>query len=250
MSLEGRVALVTGAGRGIGAATSERLAAEGAAVVLADMDPEPAAGVAEGIGAQGGTATLVGGDVTSPEAVATMVETAVSRHGRLDILVACAGITRDNLIHKMSVDDWDAVLDTHLKGSFLCAQAAQRVMVPQGSGRMVFLSSISAMGNRGQANYAAAKAGIEGLTRTLSLELGRFGITVNAVAPGFTDTRLARAAAQRMGLPWDTFVAHITETVPLRRISQASDIAGTISWLCGPDAAMVSGHVIRVCGGP
>jgi 3-oxoacyl-[acyl-carrier protein] reductase len=250
MRLDGQVALVTGAGRGIGAATAERLAAEGAVVVVADLDPQPAAGVAEGIGASGGTATLVTADVTDPESVRTMVDTAVERHGRLDLMVACAGIVRDNLIHKMSVDDWDAVVDTHLKGSFLCAQAAQRVMVPQRSGRMVFISSISALGNRGQANYSAAKAGIEGLARTLSIELGRFGITVNAVAPGFTDTRLARAAAERMGLPWEKFVAHITETIPLRRICQPSDIAGVIAWLCGPDASMVSGQVISVHGGP
>ncbi|HEY8415930.1 MAG TPA: SDR family NAD(P)-dependent oxidoreductase, partial [Thermaerobacter sp.] len=185
MRFTDRVALVTGGGRGIGAATALRFAREGAAVVVSDVDEGPAEEVAGKIRAEGGKALGVACDVRDRGQVEAMVQKAVEAFGRLDFLVTCAGIIRDNLIHKMSDDDWDAVIDTHLKGTFLCAQAAQRVMVPQRYGKMVFLSSTSALGNRGQTNYSAAKAGIQGMARTLAIELGPFNINVNAVAPGF-----------------------------------------------------------------
>lgn len=250
MVVHSRVALVTGGGRGIGAATARRLAAGGAAVVVADMDAEPAEEVVEAIRTAGGAAAALSVDVTDKAAVDAMVETAVDGFGRLDLLVTCAGITRDDLIHRMTVDAWDAVVDTHLKGTFLCAQAAQRLMVAQRCGKMVFISSISALGNRGQANYAAAKAGIEGLTRTLAIELGRFGVTVNAVAPGFVDTRMARAAAARVGKTWEEFSSELAETIPTGRTSTPEDIAGVIAWLCTSDADQVSGQVVHVHGGP
>src|SRR6059058_2790909 len=154
---EGRTALVTGGGRGIGAATAMRFAAEDAKVVISDLDHDPAEAVAAEIRSQGGSALAV--------------DRAVKESGSLDVLVTCAGVLRDNLIHKMTDNDWDLVVDTHLKGTFLCAQAAQRVMVPARWGKMVFLSSNSALGNRGQVNYSAAKAGIQGMARTLAIEL-------------------------------------------------------------------------------
>ncbi len=169
---EGRTALVTGGGRGIGAATATRFAADGAKVVISDLDLEPAEAVAAQIRSQGGTALAVASDVTDRRSVEALVDRATKEYGGLDILVTCAGILRDNLIHKMTDNDWDLVVDTHLKGTFLCAQAAQRVMVPARRGKMVFLSSNSALGNRGQANYSAAKAGLQGMARTLAIELG------------------------------------------------------------------------------
>ena len=194
----GRTALVTGGARGIGAATAARLAAEGADVVVADLDLAAAEETAAAIGAR-----AVRCDVTSRPDVEAAVAAAVERGGRLDLLVTCAGIIRDNLVHKLTDDDWETVIATHLRGTFLAAQAAQRHMVEQGSGSMVLISSTSALGNRGQANYAAAKAGIQGLAKTLALELGRFGITVNCVAPGFIATAMTEQLAARLGLSFD-----------------------------------------------
>src|SRR5690349_167262 len=157
---DGRVAFLTGAGRGIGAATARMLASQGATVAIGDMDPEPARETAASIEGSAGRALALALDVTRHDQVEEAVARTVKAFGRLDILVACAGIIRDNLVHKMTDDDWDAVIATHLKGSFLAAQAAQRHMVPQRYGKMVFLSSTSALGNRGQANYSAAKMGL------------------------------------------------------------------------------------------
>jgi 3-oxoacyl-[acyl-carrier protein] reductase len=244
---EGRVALVTGGGRGIGAATSALFAKEGASVVVCDMDEAPAREVAEPLGDR---AVAVACDVTRREQVEAAVQRAVDAFGRLDILVACAGITRDNLVHKMSDDDWDGVIDTHLKGTFLAAQAAQRVMVPQRYGRMVFLSSTSALGNRGQANYSTAKAGLQGMARTLSIELGPFGVTVNAVAPGFIETRMTEATARRMGADWEEFKKGAAERTPVRRVGQPADVANMIAFFCGEEAGFVTGQTIYVRGGP
>jgi len=244
---DGKVALVTGGGRGIGAATSELFAREGASVVVCDMDEEPAREVA---GPLAEKALAVVCDVTSREQVEAAVRRGVDAFGRLDILVACAGITRDNLVHKMSDDDWMGVINTHLTGSFLAAQAAQRVMVPQRYGKIVFLSSTSALGNRGQTNYSTAKAGLQGMARTLAIELGPFGINVNAVAPGFIETRMTEATAQRMGIDWEEFKKAAAEATPLRRIGQPIDIANTIAFFCSDDASFISGQTIYVRGGP
>jgi 3-oxoacyl-[acyl-carrier protein] reductase len=245
MRFENRVALITGGGRGIGAATAAMLAAEGAMVAVSDMDERPAQEVAGPI--QG---LAVACDVTSREQVESMVARTLEKFGRLDILVACAGITRDNMLYKMTDDDWDAVIDTHLKGTFLCARAAQKAMVDQKYGKMVFLSSTSALGNRGQANYSAAKAGLQGMARTLAIELGPFNVNVNAVAPGFIETRMTRATAERLGIDYETFKAGVAAQTPLRRVGMPEDIAGVIAFLCSDESSFVSGQTIYVRGGP
>ncbi|HEV8596571.1 MAG TPA: 3-oxoacyl-ACP reductase FabG [Candidatus Dormibacteraeota bacterium] len=238
-------ALVTGGGRGIGAATAELFAREGARVVVSDMDTGPAEEVAKPI-----KGLAIACDVTQPEQVESLVGRAVGEFGRLDILVCCAGIIRDNLLFKMTDDDWDAVIDTHLKGTFLCARAAQKPMVEQRYGKMVFLSSTSALGNRGQANYSAAKAGLQGMARTLAIELGQFNINVNAVAPGFVETRMTRATAERMGVDFETFKIGAASQIPLRRIGQPEDIATVIAFLCSDESSFVSGQTVYVRGGP
>jgi 3-oxoacyl-[acyl-carrier protein] reductase len=241
---EGQTALVTGGARGIGAASAERLAAEGAHVVVADFDEPGAQETAERIGGR-----AVHCDVTSRSDVETAVA-AAAESGRLDVLVTCAGIIRDNLLHKLSDDDWDSVIATHLRGTFLAAQAAQAHMVEQQRGAMVLISSTSALGNRGQANYAAAKAGIQGLTKTLSIELGRFSVRVNCVAPGFIATAMTAQTAERIGVPFEQFQEAVAEQTPLRRVGQPEDVSGVIAFLCSDDAAYVTGQVIYVRGGP
>ena len=238
-------ALVTGGARGIGAATAARLAAEGADVVVADFDLAAAEETAAAIGGR-----AVRCDVTSRADVEAAVEAAAAPTGRLDILVTCAGILRDNLVHKMTDDDWESVIDTHLRGTFYAAQAAQRRMVEQKSGSMVLISSTSALGNRGQANYSAAKAGIQGLAKTLAIELGPFGITVNCVAPGFIVTAMTEQTAARLGVSFDDFQELVAGQTPVRRVGQPDDVAGVIAFLCSADAAYVSGQVIYVRGGP
>ena len=245
MRFQDRVALVTGGGRGIGAASAQRLAEEGARVVVSDMDIAPAEEVAKGFGG-----LAVSCDVTNRESVEAMIGRAVSELGRLDILVCCAGIIRDNLLFKMSDDDWDSVIDTHLKGTFLSARAAQKPMVQQKYGKMVFLSSTSALGNRGQTNYSTAKAGLQGMARTLAIELGPFNINVNAVAPGFVETRMTRATAERMGVDFEAFKIGAASQIPLGRIGQPDDIASVIAFLCSDESSFVSGQTIYVRGGP
>jgi 3-oxoacyl-[acyl-carrier protein] reductase len=241
---EGRTALVTGGAKGIGAATAERLAAEGAHVVVADFDEAAATETAERIGGR-----AVRCDVTSRADVEAAVG-AAAESGRVDVLVTCAGIIRDNLVHKMSDDDWETVIATHLRGTFLAAQAAQTHMTKQGSGAMVLISSTSALGNRGQANYSAAKAGIQGLTKTLAIELGRFGVRANCVAPGFIATAMTQQTADRLGMTFEDFQEAVSAQVPLQRVGQPEDVAGVIAFLCSDDASYVSGQVVYVRGGP
>jgi 3-oxoacyl-[acyl-carrier protein] reductase len=245
MKFKDRVALVTGGGRGIGAATARLFAAEGARVAVSDLDEAPAREVASAIGGLG-----VACDVSDRGSVEAMVGRVVAELGRLDILVTCAGIIRDNLIFKMTDEDWDAVIDTHLKGTFLCARAAQKPMVDQKYGKMVFLSSTSALGNRGQANYSAAKAGLQGMARTLAIELGPFNVNVNTVAPGFVETRMTRATAERMGMDYETFKLGAASQIPLRRVGRPEDIASVIAFLCSDESSFVSGQNIYVRGGP
>jgi 3-oxoacyl-[acyl-carrier protein] reductase len=240
-----RVALITGGGRGIGAATAQLFAREGAKVVVSDMDAGPAEEVAKPIGG-----LAVACDVTSREQVEALVGRAVSEFGRLDVLVTCAGIIRDNLLFKMTDEDWDLVIDTHLKGTFYSARAAQKPMVQQKHGKMVFLSSTSALGNRGQTNYSTAKAGLQGMARTLAIELGPFNVNVNTVAPGFVETRMTQATAQRMGLDFEAFKEGAASQIPLRRIGQPDDIASVIAFLCSEESSYVSGQTIYVRGGP
>jgi len=248
--LDGRVALVTGAARGIGAATARRLASEGARVTLVDLDAQGSEQVAAQIKSGGSEALVLGCDVSDATSVQQAVDSTVEHFGQLDILVNNAGIIRDNLLFKMTDDDWERVINVHLRGAFLFARAAQKPMVAQKYGRIISLSSTSALGNRGQANYSAAKAGLQGLTRTLSIELGPFGITVNAVAPGFIDTDMTRATAQRVGLSPEQFQATVSEHIPLRRVGQPAEVASVIAFLASEDASYVSGQIIYVAGGP
>ncbi len=245
MRFKDRVALITGGGRGIGAATARLFAAEGARVAVSDLDEAPAREVA---GPLDGLAIAC--DVSNREQVEAMVALTVKELGRLDVLVTCAGIIRDNLLFKMTDDDWDLVIDTHLKGTFLCARAAQKQMVEQKYGKMVFLSSTSALGNRGQTNYSTAKAGLQGMARTLAIELGPFNVNVNTVAPGFVETRMTRATAERMGMDYETFKLGAASQIPLRRIGQPEDIANVIAFLCSDESGFVSGQTIYVRGGP
>jgi 3-oxoacyl-[acyl-carrier protein] reductase len=241
----GKTAVVTGGARGIGAATARRLASEGATVVVADFDEAAAQQTA---GEIGGVAVRC--DVTSRADVEAAVAAAVEAGGTIDVLVTCAGIIRDNLLHKMTDDDWTAVIDTHLKGTFLAVRAAQRHMVEQRGGKIVLISSTSALGNRGQTNYSAAKAGLQGMTKTFAIELGPFNVNVNCVAPGFIATAMTQQTAERIGVPFDQFMEAVAEQVPLRRVGQPEDVAGTIAFLCSEDASYVSGQVIYVAGGP
>lgn len=245
MRFKDRVALVTGGGRGIGAATAKALAADGAKVAVSDLDEGPAREIAGPIGG-----IAIGCDVSDRAQVENMVARTVKEFGRLDLLVTCAGIIRDNLLYKMTDEDWDAVIDTHLKGTFLCARAAQKHMVEQKYGKMVFLSSTSALGNRGQANYSAAKAGLQGMARTLAIELGAYNVNVNTVAPGFVDTRMTRATADRMGVDYEAFKLGAASQIPLRRVGQPEDIASVIAFLCSDESSFVSGQTIYVRGGP
>jgi 3-oxoacyl-[acyl-carrier protein] reductase len=248
--LEGRVAFVTGAGRGIGAATALRLAEDGARVILADIDPEGCKQVAADIEKAGSQALAVSCNVADREAVETAVQQGVERFGRLDILVNNAGVLRDNLLFKMSDDDWDTVMNVHLKGAFLCSRAAQKYMVEQKYGRIISLSSVSALGNRGQANYSTAKAGLQGFTRTLAIELGPFGITANAIAPGFIDTEMTRATARRQGHDPQQVIEMASKSIPVRRVGQPRDVANVICFLASEESSYVTGQIIYVAGGP
>lgn len=248
--LNGRVAVVTGAGRGIGRAEAQRLAAEGVAVAVLDLNAGDVEATAAAIQEAGGTAHSYVVDVTDAAMVDQTFADAAQRFGPIGILVNNAGITRDNLLFKMEEADWDAVLGTHLKGSFLCARAAQRYMVDQKWGKIVNTSSTSALGNRGQANYSTAKAGLQGFTRTLAIELGPFNINVNAVAPGFIDTDMTRATAERLGLQPDQFKQLAASRIPVRRVGVPEDIANVVAFLCSNQASFVSGEVIYVRGGP
>ncbi|MBV2363266.1 3-oxoacyl-ACP reductase FabG [Streptomonospora nanhaiensis] len=250
MSETRRVAIVTGAARGIGAATARRLAADGRAVAVVDLKESDAQATVDRITADGGTALAVGADVSDPGQVAAAVALVAERLGPPTILVNNAGVIRDNLLFKMSEDDWDTVMQVHLRGSFLMTRAVQEHMTAQGWGRVVSLSSTSALGNRGQANYATAKAGLQGFTKTIAIELGKFGVTANAVAPGFIETDMTRATAERVGMDFEEFKAAAAAQIPVRRTGRPEDIAATVSFLTSEEAGFVSGQVIYVAGGP
>ena len=245
-----RCAIVTGGARGIGAAVARRLADDGLAVAVVDLDETACKPVVAEIEARGGRALAVGADVSDEEAVSAAVARVVAELAAPTVLVNNAGILRDNLLFKMSVDDWDAVMNVHLRGAFLMSRAVQGHMREAGFGRIVSLSSTSALGNRGQANYSAAKAGLQGFTKTLAIELGRFGVTANAIAPGFIETEMTRATAARLGVSFEDFVALSAEQIPVGRTGKPEDIAHTVSFLVSEGAGFVSGQVIYVAGGP
>ena len=245
-----RVAIVTGAARGIGAATAQRLAQDGFAVAVVDLDESATAATVQAIEAAGGRALGVGADVGDADQVQAAVERVVAELGPPVVLVNNAGVTRDNLLFKMTDADWDLVMHVHLRGSFLMTRAVQQHMVRAGWGRVVNLSSTSALGNRGQANYATAKAGLQGFTKTLAIELGRFGVTANAIAPGFIQTEMTRATAERIGRDWQEYVAERAAAIPVQRAGTPADIAHTVSFLVSEGAGFVSGQVVYVAGGP
>jgi 3-oxoacyl-[acyl-carrier protein] reductase len=241
---------VTGAARGIGAAVAKRLARDGFAVAVIDLTEASCADTVATIEAAGGTAMAVGADVSDSAQVEAAVARVAETLGAPTVLVNNAGILRDNLIFKMTDDDWDAVINVHLRGSFLMTRAVQRHQTEQRYGRIVNLSSTSALGNRGQANYATAKAGLQGFTKTLAIELGKFGVTANAIAPGFIETEMTATTAERMGVSFEDFKAGAAAMIPVGRIGHPDDIAATASFLVSEEAGFVSGQVIYVAGGP
>jgi len=244
---DGRVAVVTGSARGIGAATAKRFAQEGAAVAVLDLDQEAAEKSASELGASSalGVACNVGDAASVEAAVGTVVE----RLGKIDVLVNNAGVTRDNLLFKMTEDDWDAVMNVHLRGSFLMSREVQKHMVAAKYGKIVNLSSVSALGNRGQANYSAAKMGLQGFTRTLAIELGPLGINVNAIAPGFIVTEMTDATARRVGVEPEDFRKAAAERNPVRRVGYPEDIAAAAAFLCSDEASYITGQTLYVDGG-
>lgn len=250
MTTAPRVAIVTGGARGIGAAIARRLSHDGHAVAVIDLEADACRPLVDEIAAAGGRAIAVRADVADEASVAAAVEQVADLLDAPTVLVNNAGILRDNLLFKMTVDDWDQVMSVHLRGAFLMARAVQAHMVEAGFGRIVNLSSTSALGNRGQANYSTAKAGLQGFTRTLAIELGRFGVTVNAVAPGFIETDMTRATATRMGLDFDELSRSVVAGIPVARAGQPGDVAAAVSFLASEEAGFVSGQVLYVAGGP
>jgi len=245
-----RTAIVTGSARGIGAATARRLAADGMAVAVLDLDEAACAGTVKEITGNGGRALAVGADVSNLAQVQAAVERVAAELGDPAVLVNNAGVIRDNMLYKMTDDDWDTVMNVHLRGAFHMTRAVQQYMVKQQYGRIVTLSSSSALGNRGQLNYSTAKAGLQGFTKTLAIELGPFGITANAVAPGFIATDMTAATADRMGISFEVFQNAAAERIAVRRVGHPDDVAYTISFLVSEGAGFVSGQVIYVAGGP
>ncbi len=244
---EGRVAIVTGAAQGIGAATAERLSRDGFKVVVFDLDQGAAQQVVDALPGEGLAAAV---NVTDRGQVEAGVQQAAEHFGSVDVLVNNAGVTRDALLYKMTDEDWDLVIATHLTGAFYCTRAVQKHMVENRYGRLVFLSSRSALGNRGQTNYAAAKAGIQGMVRTLAIELGGFGITANAVAPGFVETAMTRAITEKTGGSWDELVKGAAERAAVKRTGKPEDIAAVIAFLASEESGFVTGQTIYATGGP
>jgi 3-oxoacyl-[acyl-carrier protein] reductase len=242
------VAVVTGAAQGIGAATARRLASDGLNVALLDLKEDEAKQVADELTAAGHEALAIACDVASEEQVEAAFAKIGDTWGRVDVLVSNAGVTRDSLIFKMEADDWDLVIRTHLRGGFLTARAAQRFMVKQRSGALIFISSRAALGNRGQSNYSTAKAGLQGLARTLAIELGPFGVTSNAIAPGFIDTAMTRSIVEKTGQSWDDLTQSTLDKNSIKRLGVPQDIAGMVSFLASEDATYLTGQVLYVMG--
>jgi 3-oxoacyl-[acyl-carrier protein] reductase len=245
-----RVAVVTGGGRGIGAAIAKRLAADGRAVAVLDLTEDATGETVDAIRATGGRALGVGADVASADQVAAAVDRVAEELAPPTILVNNAGILRDNLLFKMTDDDWDAVIAVHLRGAFLMTRAVQVHQVRAKWGRIVTLSSISALGNRGQANYAAVKAGLQGFTKTVAIELGPFNVTANVIAPGYIATDMTRATAERLHMSFDDFLAQVAKSIPAGRAGTPEDIAAAAAFFTSDEASFVSGQVLYVAGGP
>lgn len=245
-----RVAVVTGAARGIGAATAIRLAEDGYDVAVLDLDAAACAETVDAVNATGRRGLAVAVDVANEESVEAAIATIAEKLGPPVVLVNNAGVLRDNMMFKMSLSDWQIVMGVHLQGAFLMSKACQRYMTESGFGRIVNMSSTSALGNRGQANYAAAKAGLQGFTKTLAIELGKYGVTVNSIAPGFIVTAMTQATADRMGVGFDDFVKAVAAQTPVARVGYPEDIANAVSFYCDERSGYVSGQVLYVAGGP
>lgn len=245
-----KTAVVTGSARGIGAAVAKRLAKDGFGVAVVDLDEAACADTVDAIKSAGGQAVAIGANVADEESVQTAVDRIASEFGAPTVLINNAGITRDNLLFKMTVQDWDSVLGVHLRGSFLMTRAVQKHMIDAKWGRIVNLSSTSALGNRGQANYSAAKAGMQGFTKTLAIELGKFGVTANAIAPGFIETEMTAATAERVGMPFEDFKAAAASQIPVNRVGHPDDIAHLASFFVSEGAGFISGQVVYAAGGP
>jgi 3-oxoacyl-[acyl-carrier protein] reductase len=250
MATQKRTAIVTGSARGIGASVAKRLSTDGFAVAIFDLDESACKVVVDEIKSNGGDALPVAVDVADELSVDQAVAHVAEALGAPTVLVNNAGITRDNLLFKMTTSDWDAVMNVHLRGSFLMSRATQKFMTESNWGRIINLSSTSALGNRGQANYSAAKAGLQGFTKTLAIELGRYGITVNAIAPGFIETDMTADTAKRMGISFEDFKEGAAKQIPVRRVGQPEDIAATVSFFAREESSFISGQVIYVAGGP
>ncbi len=249
---DGRVAVITGAARGIGYGIAQRFAAEGARIAVLDLDAEAAGKAAAALpGADHPRTSHVGTgcDVSDNASVEAAIEKVVAELGGIHVLVNNAGITRDNLLFKMTEDDWDLVMNVHLRGAFLMTRAAQKHFVAQKYGKILNLSSVSALGNRGQANYSAAKMGVQGFTRTLGIELGPFGVNANAIAPGFIATDMTDATAARLGIAVEEFRRMSGESNPVRRVGYPEDIAAAAAFLCSDEASYITGQTLYIDGG-
>lgn len=247
---EGKVAFVTGGSRGIGKGIAQHFAEEGAKVAIIDINEEALFKTAEEFKGQGYEVFAKKANVVDSNDIETAMEETVTAFGSIDILVNNAGVIRDNLLFKMTDSDWQQVMNVHLNGSFNAARAAQKYMVNNKYGRIINISSTSALGNRGQANYATAKAGLQGLTKTLAIELGKYGITVNAVAPGFIETEMTKETAKRIGIPFEELVKASVSTIPVGRSGKPADIANAVAFFADEKSSFINGQVIYAAGGP
>jgi len=245
---EGKVAFVTGGSRGIGKAIVELFANEGAKVAIIDVNDEALKQTAEELKQFEIYAKRA--NVVDGSEVQTAMKEVYDTFGSIDIVVNNAGVIRDNLLFKMTDSDWETVMDVHLKGSFNVVRAAQEYMVKQKYGRIINISSTSALGNRGQANYATAKAGLQGLTKTLAIELGKFGITTNAVAPGLIETEMTRETASRIGVTYEQLIEASLSQIPAGRGGKPEDIANAVAFFADEKSSYVNGQVLYVAGGP
>jgi len=247
---EGKTAFITGGSRGIGRQIAERFASEGANVAIIDVNEEALQATQAEMSGQGYSIYTKNASVTDKEQIEQAMKEVFEKFGSIDVLVNNAGVIRDNMLFKMTDEDWLTVTDVHLKGAFYATRAAQRYMTQNNYGRIINISSTSALGNRGQANYATAKAGLQGFTKTLAIELGRYGITANAVAPGFIETDMTKATAERIGVPFEELIKASISTIPVGRSGKPEDIANAVAFFADERSSFVSGQVLYVAGGP